>query len=88
MILTSPYLGSHMRLNIITVATTGITQLAMVMLRKIWMPGTFWRKFLKVLKRGEAMLDQPWSRPEPVEASVVNEAVNLRLLEMFEGLPA
>lgn len=41
-----------------------------------------------LLKRGEAMLDQPWSRPEPVEASVVNEAVNLRLLEMFEGLPA
>lgn len=42
----------------------------------------------RLLKRGEAMLDQPWSRPEPAEASVVNEAVNLRLLEMFEGLPA
>ena len=42
----------------------------------------------RLLKRGEAMLDQPWSRPEPAEASVVNEAVNLRLLEMFEGFPA
>jgi hypothetical protein len=34
------------------------------------------------------MLDQPWSRPEPVDAGQVNEAVNLRLLEMFEGLAA
>ena len=41
-----------------------------------------------LLKRGEAMLDQPWSRPEAADASVLNEAVNLRLLEMFEGLPA
>jgi hypothetical protein len=41
-----------------------------------------------LLKRGEALLDQPWSRPEPVDAGQVNEAVNLRLLQMFEGLPA
>jgi hypothetical protein len=41
-----------------------------------------------LLKLGEAMLDQPWSRPEPVDAGQVNEAVNLRLLEMFEGLAA
>src|SRR5579884_2124542 len=42
-ILTRPYFGNHIRLNIITVATTGMTQLAMVMLRKIWMPGTLRR---------------------------------------------
>ncbi|MDB5476130.1 MAG: hypothetical protein JWP49_1641 [Phenylobacterium sp.] len=41
-----------------------------------------------LLKLGEAMLDQPWSRPEPADAGQVNEAVNLRLLEMFEGLAA
>jgi hypothetical protein len=41
-----------------------------------------------LLKRGEAMLDQPWSRPEPSAACRINEAVNLRLLTLFEGLPA
>ena len=41
-----------------------------------------------LLKRGEAMLDQPWSRPEPAAACRINEAVNLRLLAMFEGLAA
>jgi hypothetical protein len=41
-----------------------------------------------LLKRGEAMLDQPWSRPEPSAACRINEAVNLRLLAMFEGLAA
>ena len=33
------------------------------------------------MKRGEAMLDQPWRAP--VDANRVNEAVNLRLLEFF-----
>lgn len=37
-------------------------------------------------KRGEALLDQPWIQPEPAAAGRLNEAVNLRLLEMFAGL--
>lgn len=41
-----------------------------------------------LLKRGEAMLDQPWGRREPAGAAALNEAVNLRLLDLFEGLPA
>lgn len=36
-----------------------------------------------LLKQGEALLDQPWRRPEPADACAVNEAVNLRLLELF-----
>lgn len=36
-----------------------------------------------LLKRGEALLDQPWSQPNPVYAMQVNEAINLRLLELF-----
>ncbi|HEV2531942.1 hypothetical protein [Phenylobacterium sp.] len=40
------------------------------------------------LKRGEALLDQPWRTPEPIDAGRVNEAVNLRLLSLFEGLPS
>ncbi|MFC3070642.1 arginase family protein [Phenylobacterium soli] len=39
-----------------------------------------------LMKRGEAMLDQPWSRPRPDEADRLNEAVNLRLLEVFTEL--
>jgi hypothetical protein len=41
-----------------------------------------------LLKRGEALLDQPWRHSRPAEADQVNEAVNLRLLELFAGLPA
>lgn len=41
-----------------------------------------------LLKRGEALLDQPWTKPAPADACRVNEAVNLRLLAMFEELPA
>ena len=39
-----------------------------------------------LLKQGEALLDQPWRRPEPEGARAVNEAVNLRLLAFFTGL--
>jgi hypothetical protein len=42
----------------------------------------------RMLKHGEALLDQPWSRPEPKAASALNEAVNLRLLELFSDLAA
>ncbi len=35
-----------------------------------------------LLKRGEAMLDQPWT-PPPAEARAANEAVNLELLEII-----
>jgi len=40
-----------------------------------------------LLKRGEAVLDQPW-RPPPPEVRVRNEDVNLMLLELFEGVGA
>lgn len=39
-----------------------------------------------IRKRGEALLDQPWARPEPEGAGALNQAVNLRLLELFAGL--
>jgi len=42
----------------------------------------------RVLKQGEALLDQPWSRPEPQAAGALNEAVNLRLLDLFADLAA
>lgn len=42
----------------------------------------------RVLKQGEALLDQPWSRPEPQAASAVNEAANLRLLALFSEFAA
>lgn len=35
-----------------------------------------------LLKRGEAMMDQPWSTPDPVRQAV-NEAVNLQLLDLL-----
>jgi hypothetical protein len=42
----------------------------------------------RLLKRGEALLDQPWARPEPSAADALNEAANLRLLGLFAELPA
>jgi hypothetical protein len=42
----------------------------------------------RLLKRSEALLDQPWARPEPAAADALNEAVNLRLLGFFAELPA
>jgi hypothetical protein len=42
----------------------------------------------RLLKQGEALLDQPWARPEPAAADALNEAVNLRLLGFFAELPA
>lgn len=41
-----------------------------------------------LLKRAEALLDQPWTRKRPLEASELNQAVNLRLLDLFVGLTA
>ena len=37
-----------------------------------------------LLKRGEAMLDQPWSKPQ-AGARAVNETVNLELLKLIAG---
>lgn len=37
-----------------------------------------------LLKRGEAMLDQPWSRPE-AGAQAMNETANIELLELIAG---
>jgi hypothetical protein len=36
-----------------------------------------------LLKRGEALLDQPWRAPDAAAAHMVNEAINLRLLDLF-----
>lgn len=41
-----------------------------------------------LLKRGEALLDQPWRRPEPTAAGERNAAANLRLLELFDEVAA
>lgn len=41
----------------------------------------------RLLKRGEAMLDQPWRRSSPDDAAI-NQAANLRLLELFDGIAA
>ena len=38
----------------------------------------------KLMKRGEAMLDQPWSRPAP-QACAANEDVNLQLFDLIAG---
>ncbi|MGZ6018389.1 MAG: arginase family protein [Phenylobacterium sp.] len=38
----------------------------------------------RLMKRGEAMLDQPWSRPA-APACAANEDVNLQLLELIAG---
>lgn len=40
----------------------------------------------RLLKRGEALLDQPWCGPAPDAARAVNEAANLRLLDLFAEL--
>lgn len=42
----------------------------------------------RLLKQGESLLDQPWSRPVPAAANAVNEAANLRLLDLFKELAA
>jgi arginase family enzyme len=36
-----------------------------------------------LMKRGEALLDQPWRAPDGPRADAVNEAINLRLLDLF-----
>jgi len=41
-----------------------------------------------LLKQGEALIDQPWRRPAAAGARAINEAVNLRLLAFFAGLPS
>jgi len=40
------------------------------------------------LKRGEALLDQPRRRPDAVCADTINEATNLRLLQIFQEAAA
>jgi hypothetical protein len=42
----------------------------------------------RALKRGEAFLDQPRRRPQPANARAVNEAANLRLLDLLCGAPS
>jgi hypothetical protein len=39
-----------------------------------------------LMKRGEALLDQPWSRPAAA-ACAANEEVNLELLDLISGAP-
>jgi arginase family enzyme len=51
-----------------------------------WSPATYGGGPLDVaLKRGEAMLDQPWSRPSEA-ARAANETVNLDLLDLFADI--
>jgi hypothetical protein len=38
----------------------------------------------KLMKRGEALLDQPWSRPDP-QACAANEDVNLQIFDLIAG---
>jgi len=42
--------------------------------------------YASLLKRGEALLDQPWSTPSPAAANDINEGANLALLNLFSGL--
>jgi hypothetical protein len=41
-----------------------------------------------LLKRGEALLDQPWRGPDQAAAVRLNEAVNRRLLRLFVQVAA
>jgi len=41
-----------------------------------------------LLKRGEALLDQPWTHPDAHAARRLNEAVNLRLFDVFSQAAA
>lgn len=51
-----------------------------------WSPPSYGGGFLaSTLKRGEAMLDQPWGRP-PQQAIAISMTANLRLLDVFAGL--
>lgn len=53
-----------------------------------WSPATYGDGLAAwALKQGEALLDQPWSRPAP-EARAANEGVNLDLLDLFTGAAA
>jgi hypothetical protein len=48
-----------------------------------WSPAIYGGGALScVLKQGEALLDQPWSRP-PQAARAAGEAVNLNLLDLI-----
>jgi hypothetical protein len=38
-----------------------------------------------VLKRGEALMDQPWRSPDQASATAINEAANIALLDAFSG---
>ena len=38
-----------------------------------------------IVKRAEALLDQPWTWSRPAAADRINEAANLRLLNLFQG---
>jgi hypothetical protein len=51
-----------------------------------WSPAVYGGGLLAgLLKQGEALLDQPWSRPAPA-ARAVNEAANLELLDLIAEL--
>jgi hypothetical protein len=51
-----------------------------------WSPAVYGGGLMAgLLKQGEALLDQPWSKPAPA-ARAVNEAVNLELLELIAEL--
>jgi hypothetical protein len=54
-----------------------------------WSPARYGGGMLAaVLKQGEALLDQPWRSPPAGAARALNEAVNLRLYDLFAGAAA
>lgn len=54
-----------------------------------WSPAVYGGGFASsLLKQGEALMDQPWRGPPPGHAHRVNEAANLRLLDLFEEIDA
>jgi len=50
-----------------------------------WSPADYGSGAAALLKWGEARLDQPRRRPNPEVARTVNEAANLRFLDLFAG---
>jgi len=51
-----------------------------------WSPAVYGGGLLAgLLKQGEALMDQPWSRPAPT-ACAINETANLELLDLIVEL--
>ena len=51
-----------------------------------WSPPRYGFGLNALLKRSEALLDQPWRAPSPTTAHEVNSRVNLALLDVFDAV--